>query len=286
MKIARALFIAGYRIPHACLTLQFDQYIERIDQTYIFTNVDTEYLNSVFQKYNINTTNFIYVHDREMDARWPAMRNWIYEDDYRGTWLYQQALKLASVEYCDADVILIQDPDTFCIKPYRCLSDNNVPTLFILPNETHSPGYYRVLDSLGIQRQTSHSFVSEFMPVFKEDWLMAREQLQILNNCDPFDAILNAIPFEPLIDDPTHRGVKWFSEYEFIGNWIMTQREVTMSEQKRFQYKTLEELDKLSLDYNCVCDAVPNLNNSIQFDWATKTVIDFEPIFDKVKKFL
>lgn len=286
MKIARALFIAGYRIPHACLTLQFDQYIEGIDQTYIFTNVDTEYLNSVFQKYNINTSNFIFVHDREMDARWPTMRNWIYEDDYRGTWLYQQALKLASVEYCDADVTLIQDPDTFCIKPYRCLSNNNVPTLFILPNETHSPGYYRVLDSLGIKRQTPHSFVSEFMPVFKEDWLKAREQLQVLNNCDPFDAILNSIPFEPLIDDPAHRGVKWFSEYEFIGNWIMTQREVAMSEQKRFQYKTLEELDKLSLDYNCVCDAIPNLNNSIQFDWETKTVIDFDPIFDKVKKFL
>lgn len=278
MKISRAIFIAGYRIPHACLTLQFDQYIERIDQTYIFTNVEVEYLDSVLKKYNIVTDNFIYVHDREMNAKWPSMRNWIYPDDYRGTWLYQQALKLASVEYCDADVTLIQDPDTFCIKPYRCLSDNNVPTLFILPNETHSNGYYEALNSLGIQRQTPHCFVTEFMPVFKEDWLSAKHTLETRNNCDAFDAIISAISYED--------GVKWFSEYEFIGNWTMTRREVAMTEQLRFQYKTLEELDNLSLDYNCVCDAVPNLSDSIQYDWNTKTVIDFEPIFNKVKKFL
>ena len=278
MKIARAIFIAGYRIPHACLTLQFDQYLERIDQTYIFTNVDVEYLDSVFRKYNIVTDNFIYVHDSEMDARWPTMRNWIYPDDYRGTWLYQQALKLASVEYCDADVTLIQDPDTFCIKPYSCLTEDGNPILFILPNETHSPGYYRALDSLGIKRQTPHCFVSEFMPVYKEDWLSAKATIERISGRDVFDSIIDAVPYE--------NNIKWFSEYEFLGNWIMTQREVEMTEQRRFQYKTLDELDNLSLDYNCVCDAVPNLSNSIQFDWTTKTVIDFDPIFQKVKKFL
>lgn len=278
MKIARAIFIAGYRIPHACLTLQFDQYLERIDQTYIFTNVDVEYLDSVFRKYNIVTDNFIYVHDSEMDARWPTMRNWVYPDDYRGTWLYQQALKLASVEYCDADVTLIQDPDTFCIKPYSCLTEDGKLILFILPNETHSPGYYRALNSLGIKRQTPHCFVSEFMPVYKEDWLSAKATIERISGRDVFDSIIDAVPYE--------NNIKWFSEYEFLGNWIMTQREVEMTEQRRFQYKTLDELDNLSLDYNCVCDAVPNLSNSIQFDWTTKTVIDFDPIFQKVKKFL
>jgi hypothetical protein len=284
LKIARALFIAGYRIPHACLTLQFDKYLEHIDQTYIFTNVEIEYLDSVFQKYKIDTSNFIYVHDREMDARWPTMQNWVYEDDYRGTWLYQQALKLAGIEYCDADVTLIQDPDSFCIKPYKCLSDDNIPTLFILPNETHSPGYYYALDSLGITRQTPHCFVSEFMPVFKEDWLKAKHTLEQRNNCDAFDAIINAVPFEPAWH--VERGLKWFSEYEFLGNWTMTQREVVMTEQRRFQYKSLDELGNLSLDYNCACDAIPRLEDSIQFDFDTKTIIDFELIFDKVKKFL
>lgn len=277
MKIARALFVGAYRVPHTCLTLQFDRYIENIDQTYIFTNCDVPWLDTVLRRYNIDTSKFIYVEDQEMDSRWPTLRNWWFDGDYRGSWLYQQALKLASIEYCDADVTLIQDPDTFCIKPYQCLEDGK-PKLFILPNETHSPGYYRALDSLGIKRQTPHCFVSEFMPAFKEDWLAAKHVLETKNKCDAFDAIINSVPFEG--------GHKWFSEYEFLGNWTMTQREVIMTEQVRFQYKTLDELDNLSLDYNCACDAIPKLEDSIVFDWSTNTVVDFDNIFNKVKKFL
>lgn len=277
MKIARALFVGAYRVPHTCLTLQFDRYIENIDQTYIFTNCETKWLDSVLRRYNIDTSNFVYVEDQEMDSRWPTLRNWWFENDYRGSWLYQQALKLASIEYCDADVTLIQDPDTFCIKPYKCLEDEK-PKFFILPNETHSPGYYHALDSLGITRQTPHCFVSEFMPVFKEDWLQAKHTLEQRNNCNAFDAIIDSVPFEG--------DLKWFSEYEFLGNWTMTQREVVLTEQLRFQYKTLDELDNLSLDYNCACDAIPKLEDSIVFDWDTNTVVDFDRIFLKVKKFL
>ena len=278
MKIARALFVGAYRIPHACLSLQFDHYLKNIDQTYVFTHCDPVFLDNIFRKYNIDTTEFIYVEDAEMDSRWPTMRKWFLDNDYRGSWLYQQALKLASLEYCDADVTLIQDPDTFCIKPYECVTADGKPKFFILPNETHSPGYYRALDSLGIKRQTPHCFVTEFMPGFKEDWLAAKRTLESRNNCDPFDAIINSVPYEG--------DVKWFSEYEFLGNWTMTQREVEMTEQRRFQYKTLDELDNLTLDYNCACDAIPKLADSIVYDWDTNTVVDFDNIFGKVKKFL
>jgi len=277
VKVARALFVGSYRISHACLSLKFDHHIKNIDQTYIFTNVPFVQLNQAFINHGIETSKFIFVEDKEMDSRWPTMRKWFFDNDHRGSWLYQQALKLASVEYCDADVTLIQDPDTFCIKPYSCLTDDGKPILFILPNETHSPGYYRALNSLGIKRQTPHCFVSEFMPMFKEDWLVAKHELETRNNCDAFDAIINSVPFED--------GLKWFSEYEFIGNWTMTRREVEMVEQKRFQYKTLDELDNLTLDYNCACDAIPKLADSLIFDWPTHTTIDFDRIYDKVKKF-
>ena len=286
MKIARALFVAGYRIPHAIFSLQFDCFIENIDHTYVFTNCEPPYLKRIFENHNVDTSDFSFIHDSEMDARWPTMRKWILPDDFRGTWLYQQALKLASIEYCDADVTLIQDPDTFCIKPYNCLTPEGKPKLFILPNETHSQGYYRALDSLGIQRQTPHCFVSEFMPVYKEDWLRAKEQLKRLNNCDPFDAIFDAVPYEDNVNDPSAPRIKWFSEYEFLGNWIMTQREVEMLEQKRFCYTSLDQLKNLSYDYNCCCDAIPRLDDSIQFDWSTRTVVDFEKHFNVVKKFL
>ena len=66
----------------------------------------------------------------------------------------------------------------------------------------------------------------------------------------------------------------------------MTQRPVEMLEQKRFQYKTLDELDNLTNDYNCVCDAIPKLDDSILLDWNTGTIIDFDRIFDKVRRFL
>lgn len=278
MKTARALFIGSYRISHSCLSLRFDHYLENIDHTYVFTNTNPTMLDTVLRKYNIDTSNFTYVEDREMDALYPTMRpNWFFADDYRGSWLYQQALKLASVDYIDADCVLIQDPDTFSITPYNCF-ENDKLKFFILPNETHSWGYYKVLDCLGIERQTPHCFVTEFTPMLKEDWLSMKQTLIHRNKCDPFDAIINAVPVED--------GLRWFSEYEFIGNWTMSRREIEMLEQRRFQYKTLDELDNLTTDYNCVCDAIPSLDKSLIFNWQTQEVVDYDRIFAKVSKFL
>jgi hypothetical protein len=277
MKIARAVFIAGYRISHACLSMQFDHYLKNIDETYIITNCEVPWLDKNLKKY-LNTDKFKYIHDNELIAKYPSLNNWWIENDYRGSWLFQQALKMAAIDFIDADILIIQDPDTFCIQPYSCF-DNNKLKFFILPNETHSPGYYQVLkNALGIPRQTPHCFVTEFLPTYKEDWLKLKSTLEKRNNSDCFDAIINNVPLE--------NGLKWFSEYEFLGNWTLTQRSVELVEQKRFQYKTLNELDNLTNEYNCVCDAVPNLDDSILFDWQTETVIDFENIFNKVKKFL
>jgi hypothetical protein len=280
MKIARALFVGGYRIGHTCLSLQFDHYLQNIDHTYIFTNVDPQMLDTVLKQHNIDTSNFTYVEDAEMDAKYPTLRKWWFDDDYRGSWLYQQALKLASIDYIDADVTLIQDPDTFSIVPYSCINEQGQLKFFILPNETHSYGYYKVLEnSLGMQRQTPHCFVTEFMPSFKEDWIKLKSTLETRNNCDAFDAMINNVPVEP-------DGLRWFSEYEYLGNWAMTQRPVELIEQKRFQYKSLDELDNATSDYNCICDAIPKLEDSIMFDWNNKQVIDFDVWFNKVKKFL
>jgi len=287
MKIARAIFIAWYRVPHACLSMQFDHYLENIDHTYIFTNVNPpDVLSRVLQKYSIDLSKITIVHDDELNARYPTIKNWFIPGDFRGSWLYQQALKLASLDYIDADVILIQDPDSFSIKPYNCL-DNENPKFFILPNETHSNGYYQVLEnSLGIPRQTPHCFVTEFMPVFKEDWQSLRQTLEQRNQCDVFDAIINNVPYETSFPPAPPGDIKWFSEYEFLGNWTMTQRPIKMLEQKRFQYKTIDELDNLTDEYNCVCDACPNLEDSICWDSNAEEVLNFENIFNKVKKFL
>ena len=278
MKIARAVFIGSYRVSHACLSMKFDHYLKDIDQTYIFTSLDGNFLDSILRKY-VDTTGFIYVNDAEMNSRYPTINNWWFDDDPRGSWLYQQALKMASVDYIDADVTLIQDPDTFSIVPYHCINERGEPKFYMLPNETHSYGYYKVLEnSLGLERQTPHCLVTEFMPTFKEDWLKLKHTLETRNKCDAFDAIINNVPVE--------NGIRWFSEYEYLGNWAITQRPVELIEQRRFQYKTLDELDNLTAEYNCVCDAIPKLNDSILLDWDTLTITDFDRIFDKVKKFV
>ena len=280
MKIARALFIASYRLSHACLGMQFDHYLKNIDQTYIFTDCEPAFIDGVLQRYGIDTSKFVYVQDREMDALYPTLRNWWFDGDHRGSWLYQQALKMASLDYIDADVIMIQDPDTFCIEPYHLIVDGK-PNYFILPNERHTDGYYQVLENcLGIERQTEHCFVSEFMPMFKEDWLSLKHSAESRNNKNVFDAIIDAVPIEP------YDGLRWFSEYEFLANWTMTQRPIEMTVQRRFQYKTLADIGLLSRDYNCACDAIPKLADSIVLDFNTGIVTDFDKIFDQVKKFL
>lgn len=259
--------------------MQFDHYLQNIDQTYIFTDMSPDFVNQVLQNHNIDTSKLIYVEDKQMNALYPTLRNWWFDDDPRGSWLYQQALKMASVDYLDADCVLIQDPDTFSIVPYTCINERGEPKFFILPNETHSYGYYKVItNSLGIPRQSPHCFVTEFMPTFKEDWLSLKHTLETRNNCDAFDAIINNVPLE--------KGIRWFSEYEYLANWTITQRPVELIKQSRFQYKTLDELDNLTSDYNCVCDAIPKLDDSLLLDWNTHTVKDFDRVFDKVRKFL
>ena len=288
MKVARALFVAHYRIPHTCLSLQFDHYIQGIDETYIFTNCentdDNPFLDRVLSKY-LDTSQYKYVFDGEMDSLYPSVRNWWIPGDYRNSWLYQQALKLASLDYIDADVILIQDPDTFCINPYN-LWEGDLLKYFILPNETHSPAYYQTLvNALGIERQVPHSFVTEFMPVYKEDWLSLKHALIERNNCDPFDAIINNVPEDP--DSVPTPNIKWFSEYELLGNWIMTQRDVALMEQKRYTYTHIDNIADCSADeYNCICDACPNLEDSIVFDNNEEVITNFDEVFEKVKKFL
>lgn len=275
------MFIGGYRISHACLTLQFDHYLTTpFKNTYIFCPRDAESLDRIFKKYNIDTSNFIYVTDEEMNRRYPETARWWFSDDYRGSWLYQQALKLASLDMITDDVVMIQDADTFFIKPYSCIVDGK-PNYPVILNETHSPGYYQVLqNSLGIDRQTPHCFVSEFMPVFREDWLSLKDRLESRNNKHFLDAIIDNVPVD------TYDNLRWFSEYEFVGNWVMTQREVVLSEQKRFEYDTLDQLNDLTLDYDCACDGIPKLADSIILDYSTETITNFDQVFSMVKKFV
>jgi hypothetical protein len=276
MTTARIVFLARYRVPHACLTMQFDHFIEGIDRTVIATTVPKEELWPIFQRHGIDTANFDYVNDQVIYDQYPEVNHWVFADDYRGWWLRQQAIKMAYLDLLDYDVMLMTDPDTIMVEPYCCWRNGRL-NMLALPNVTHG-SYDGVLESvLGIPRQTPHCFVTEYVPVLKQDWLNLKHTLEQRHQQHFLDAIIEHVPGMPTVPPwGTGNLIKWFSEYEFLGNWILTQRSVDWQWQRRFEYDSLDKMSNFTKSYNCFADAVPDLSLSLQMDWDTGRVVDFE----------
>ena len=277
MSVARVLFLAKYRVPHAAFALQFDRFLEGIDYTIIATPMIKEELEPVWAKYNIDSSKFQYVNDSVIYERYPQVNNWVFEDDYRGWWLRQQAIKLAYLDYLDADVMLMQDPDTFMLEPYCCYKDGTL-NLMSLMNTTQG-SYEGVFDSIvGLPRQSPHCFVTELCAVRKSDFVALRDLLERRWHTKHWlDAIIEAVPGMPTIP-PWGNGniIKWFSEYELLGNWAVYRGNVTYQPQQRFDYDSMSKLGNFTKEHNAVCDAVPDLSLSMQMDWDTLTIPNFE----------
>jgi hypothetical protein len=286
MTVVRIVFLARYRVPHACLTMQFDHYLKGIDQTVIATPVPKQELWPIFERHGIDTNNFHYVNDQIIFDQYPEVNNWVFADDYRGWWLRQQAIKLAYLDYLNYDVALMHDPDTFMVEPYRCW-DGEQLNMLILPNTTHG-SYDQVLPSvLGMSRQTDHCFVTELVAVVKQDWLALKSTLEHRYQRHFLDAIIDHVPAMPTVPPwGTGNLIKWFSEYEFLGNWAMHCRAVQFQEQRRFEYNSLDKIGDFTPDYNCFADAVPDLSLSLQMNWETGKVVDFDHYLNCVKKYL
>ena len=275
MTVARVVFLARYRIPHACMSMQFDHFLEGIDRTVISSPVPKDELWSIFSQYNIDTTKFEYLPDSVILNEYPEINHWLFEDDYRGKWLWQQALKLAVRDYLDDEVVLIHDPDTFMVEPYCCYKDGRLNYL-IIPNTTHG-SYDGVLESvLGIERQTPHCFVTELVPIHRDDWQALKTFLETKHNKWFLDAIIDNVKGMPTIP-PWGNGelIKWFSEYEFIGNWAMYRHEIDTQEQRRFEYNSLEKIKDFTREYNCFADAIPDLQQSLCWDPELKIIRGF-----------
>ncbi len=276
MSIVRIVFLARYRIPHACLTMQFDHYLEGVDRTVIATPVPKQELWPIFERHGIDTSGFDYVNDEIIYQHYPEVNNWVFAGDYRGWWLRQQAIKLAYLDYLDYDVAVMHDPDTFMVEPYRCWKDGQL-NMLILPDTTHG-SYDGVLPAvLGIPRQTPHCFVTELVAVMKQDCVNLKQYLQARHNCHWLDAIIDHVPGMPTVP-PWGNGelVKWFSEYELLGNWAMYCHPVLTQPQCRFEYDNLDKIGNYTQDYNCFADAIPDLSQSLQMDWQAGRVKDFD----------
>jgi hypothetical protein len=79
--------------------------------------------------------------------------------------------------------------------------------------------------------------------------------------------------------------IRWFSEYEFIGNWAMSRQDITMEFQRRYHYDDMEKIGDFDPTYHtAVCDAVPDLSRSLQFDWNKKEIPKFDYYMDKIRE--
>jgi hypothetical protein len=283
MTIARVVFLARYRVPHACMSMQFDHMLTGIDRTVIASPVPKEELWPVFARYGIDTTYFDYLSDTEVLPHYPEIENWVIPGDYRGFWLRQQAVKLSVLDYLDDEVVLLTDPDTFMTEPYRCYNNGRLNYL-IIPNTTHG-SYNGMMESIvGIPRQSSHCFITEFVPVHRDDWNLLKDTLEQRHNKHFLDAMIDSCPGMPTVPPwGTGNIIKWFSEYELLGNWAVSQHAVDYQEQRRFEYDSLEKLGNFTADYNCFADAVPDLSMSLQLDWTTGEIKDFDYYLNCIK---
>lgn len=271
--------VGAHRIGNACLTLQFDHYLQPFDQTYIVSPLNGQRLDAVFRKYNIDTSNFIYLTDQQVIDQRPHVANWNLAGDYRGQWLFQQALKLAMIDIVDADLMFLHDADTFCTQPYSFLASGRLQ-LWHLPNISHAPGYYEGFQAIvGLERQTAHCFVCDMMPVMKSDWASLKRLIEQRHSMNVLDAMIEYTPWDYVAN------VKWFSEYETLGNWALaTNSAVDLVEQRRFEFKKIEQVTHCDFPpvFNVVSDKNPQMN-MLSFDFATDTVNNYDAVFERLQ---
>ena len=261
----RILFLARYRIPHACFSLQWDHNLVDVDRTVIASPVPQEEIWSAFQAHGIDCTDFEYINDAVIFAQYPEVENWVFADDYRGWWLRQQAIKLAYLDLINADVMLMHDPDTFQLEPYSTVHADCLNLLAI--KDTEQGSYRGVFEAItGIPHPSPHCYVTELCAVRGADFQALKRHL--LNRWPDkkwLDAIIQAVPGKPTVPPwGTGNIIKWFSEYELLGNWAVTQGSIEHQWQIRHEYDSLNKLADFTNEHTAVCDAVPDLSSSMR----------------------
>ena len=288
MTAAKILYLARYRVPHAIMALQpeFSRHLIDVPRTCIASPVPRDELWPIFHKYNIDTSNFDYAPDSEIYRLYPEVNNWVLPGDYRGWWLRQQAIKLAFLDYLDYDLMVMHDPDCILISDYQPMINGKL-NYMVLENERHSWGYYETIrNAFGFDRLTPHCFISEYVPVLKTDVSAMKQHLEQKHSCNWLDAIIDNCPGQPTVP-PWGNGemIRWLSEYELIGNWTMSRRQITTQPQRRYMYASMEDIGRFDPDYHtAICDAVPDLSQSVSFDWERQEVKDFDRWMDLIRQ--
>jgi hypothetical protein len=214
------MFLNTSRIPEFLCVLQYDRFlVPAPDRTIIYygnvstsnpesTDIEIELLNK-FAKYGINAENFTLVNDKELFDRCD------FNLTEFGGWIYQQLIKLLAVDACTDSQILIQDGDSFAIKPYVYF-DNNQPVYSVRLNTTDFEDYAKYVEQIiNLPRLTTSSFVTEFMPIEKRTWNLLKEKIVEIHKCNWLSALAKVFRLH------NTNTVGTFSEYELLGTWAL-----------------------------------------------------------------
>jgi hypothetical protein len=182
--------------------------------------------------------------------------------------------------------MVMNDPDCILIQDYQPMVNGKL-NYMVLENERHSWGYYETIkNAFGFERLTPHCFISEYVPVLKEDITAMRVFLEQKHQCNWLDALISNCPGVPTVP-PWGNGdlILWLSEYELIGNWAMSRREILTQPQRRYMYDDMNKIGGFDPDYHtAICDAVPDLSRSVRLDWERQEIVNFEPWMDLIRQ--
>jgi hypothetical protein len=136
----------------------------------------------------------------------------------------------------------------------------------------------------GIAHPSPHCFVTELCAVRKQDFVLLKQHLESRWPNKPWlDAVIDAVPGMPTVPPwGTGNIIKWFSEYELLGNWATVCGNVVLQPQRRFEYDSLEKIADFDASHNAVCDAIPNLSQSMQINWDTLDIPNFDLYLQQV----
>lgn len=201
--ITRIMTIGPGRIYEAACALSFDKNLYPcIDKTIIVAPFGEAHIKKVFEEFNLNL-NLEFVKDQDL-IQSANLENWVSD-----TWYLQQALKLALLDQLPGQQFLIQDSDVFALRPYNYFKAG-IPTLRVedVWNDHHQIYESYIIKLTGFSRPSHYSFVTEFMPVLKQDWEYCKQVILEHTNLPWNQAIPNLGKFDE---------TKWFSEYELLG---------------------------------------------------------------------
>jgi len=135
--------------------------------------------------------------------------NYIYNDEDRSGWLYQQLLKLNAGTIVETENFLVLDADTIFIKPKVFLYKNK--TIFDVSEERHEP-YHRVYEKILKRKSVSElSFISHYMLFNKSLLRQLKSEIEIIHG-KPWDKVI--------LEFTDYSSISGFSEYELYGNFV------------------------------------------------------------------